>query len=189
MRVIGFGHKARQGKSTAAFAMLEACPLDTEVRMYAFADALRTEVRLACAKLGGQYDLIESFKGAGLMPEWVRFEEGKPRSLLQWWGTEYRRAKDPDYWVTRLEKTLSAHQPDVALITDVRYPNEAEAVKRWGGTLVRVIRDGEPDYAVSAHESESALDGYEWDYTLTAKTKPELVSKARALFAVLELGK
>ena len=88
MILIGFGHRARQGKNTAAQAVMDLQPLDTEVRLYAFGDALKTEVRVACAKFSGQSELIRAWKEAGLMPEWVHFEEPKPRSLLQWWGTD-----------------------------------------------------------------------------------------------------
>jgi hypothetical protein len=44
MLLIGFGYKARQGKNSAAIAVLNASPLDSHARLYAFADALRAEV-------------------------------------------------------------------------------------------------------------------------------------------------
>ena len=83
MILLGFGHRARQGKSTAALAVLDACPLETFAVQYAFGAALRTEVRTACGIMGGQWQLIEQWKAAGLLPDWVHFEEPKPRSLLQ----------------------------------------------------------------------------------------------------------
>lgn len=187
MLVIGFGHRARQGKNTAAMAVLEACPLDCQVRMYAFGDALRREVRKACAAMGGQYQLIKEWKLAGLMPEWVTEEEPKPRSLLQWWGTEYRRAKDPDYWVKRLRETLLDHRPDVVLITDVRFPNEIDAVKKWSGYTVKVTRLGDPDIPVHEHSSESALDAYKgWDYRIAAGTLEDCKAQARDIYAEIE---
>lgn len=183
MLLIGFGHKARQGKNTAALAFLEACPIDSHARLYAFADALRLEVRKACYQMGSQDALIESFKEAGLMPDWVHAEQPKPRTLMQWWGTEYRRKQDPLYWVKRLRKTFDDAGPEIALVTDVRFPDEAAAIKSWGGYLVRVIRTTEPDVIVPKHPSEQALDGYAgWDYELTAASVPELKEKARALY-------
>jgi hypothetical protein len=95
MLLIGFGHRARMGKNTAAQAVLEACPLDTDVHLYAFADALKMEVRSACAKAGGQWALIESWKEGGVLPDWVVYEDPKPRSLLQWWGTTSAGSKTP----------------------------------------------------------------------------------------------
>ena len=183
MLLIGFGHRARQGKNTAAQAVLEACPLETQVHIYAFADALRTEVRRYCASLGGQFNLLEQFKEAGLMPEWVRFEEPKPRSLLQWWGTDYRRAKDPDYWVKKLRKTLEEHKPEVALISDVRFPNEVDFIHSLGGYVVKCVRTGTPDVAVHEHPSEAVLDGYKgWDFTITAGTVEECQRQAVSIY-------
>jgi hypothetical protein len=183
--LIGFGHRARQGKNTAADAILQApsLPLETEVRMYAFADALKREVRVACGQCGGQYNLIEQFKDAGLMPEWVTFEEPKPRSLLQWWGTEYRRAKDPAYWVKRLRKTLEEHNPDIALITDVRFVNEVDFIHELGGYVVKCERLGNPDVNVREHPSEAVLDAYKgWDYHIKAATVAECKRQALDIF-------
>jgi hypothetical protein len=181
--VIGFGHRARQGKNTAALAVLESLPLDCQVRMYAFGDALRWEVRKACIAMGGQWELIKAWKEAGIMPEWVEYEDNKPRSLLQWWGTEYRRSKDPDYWVKRLRKTLDAQRPEVALISDVRFPNEAEVLREWGGYSVKVKRLGVPDVPVHEHASESALDSYtDWDYFISAATVGDCQKQARDVY-------
>ena len=183
MLVIGFGHRARQGKNTAAQAVLGACPLETQVHVYGFADALRSEVRRYCASLGGQFNLIEQFKEAGLMPDWVHFEEPKPRSLLQWWGTDYRRAKDPDYWVKKLRKTLEEHKPEVALISDVRFQNEVDFIHSLGGYVVKCIRKGIPDVAVHEHPSEAELDGYKgWDFTITAGTVEECQRQAVSIY-------
>jgi hypothetical protein len=183
MLLIGFGHRARQGKNTAAQAVLESCPLDTDVRMYAFADALKMEVRSACAKMGSQWALIEAWKEAGLIPDWVHYEDGKPRSLLQWWGTDYKRKKDPLYWVKKLSAKVDTHQPEIALITDVRFLNEIDFIKSRGGFTVECIRTGEPDVQVEEHKSESELDTFKgWDFYITAGTAEECRSKAIDIF-------
>lgn len=186
MLLIGFGHRARQGKNTAALAALNSSPLDMQIRLYAFADALRSEVRTACARMGSQYELIEQWKAAGIVPDWVTCDEPKPRSLLQWWGTEYRRSKDADYWVKRLDKTLTEHKPEVALITDVRFPNEVDYIHSRGGYVVECVRTGDPDFAVHPHWSETALDGYKnWDYCISADTVDACRNQAVVIFAQL----
>lgn len=188
MLLLGFGHRARQGKNTAAQAVLEACPLDCQVHIYAFADALRREVRTACATLGGQFNLIKQFKESGLMPDWVHFEEPKPRSLLQWWGTDYRRAKDPNYWVNRLRRTLDDHNPEVALISDVRFPNEVSAIRSWGGFYVDVVNTNTPDVDVHEHPSEAALDNAKPDFRIVAASAEECKRKAVEIYRRL-IGK
>jgi hypothetical protein len=193
MLVIGFGHRARQGKNTAALAFLNSLAIGCRVRMYAYADALRAEVQRVTREAGGLYELVNRgwFIGDDArllgnckveLPEWVKYETGKPRTLLQWWGTDYRRKQDPDYWVKRLTETLEREQPEVALITDVRFPNEADAIHAMGGKVVKVTRTTKADIVVPAHPSEDMLNDYAgWDYTLTASTVAELRKKSAAL--------
>lgn len=50
------------------------------------------------------------------------------------------------------------------IITDVRFPNEAEAIKARGGIILRVNR---PGYApINAHPSEVGLDAWDFDYRI-----------------------
>ena len=69
-----------------------------------------------------------------------------PRWVLQQWGTEVaRRAFHDDIWIASLEnKLLKAH--DDIVITDVRFPNEIQAVRNAGGIVIRVIRGPEPNW-------------------------------------------
>jgi dephospho-CoA kinase len=72
------------------------------------------------------------------------------------------------------------------IITDCRFPNEAKAIKDRGGILIRVNR---PRYGNSmvalatAHESETALDGYEkWNYIIDNNgTIEELIEKVKQI--------
>lgn len=195
--IVGFGHKARQGKNTAAVGMLSAAPLECHARIYAYADALRAEVKGAI-KGAGSLELLVRRGCVGpyknhvpdacprectpLAP-WVKVENGKPRTLLQWWGTDYRRAQDQDYWVKRLQETLDRDNPEIALVTDVRFPNEADAIKKLGGYLVKVTRTTKPDVTVPAHPSENALDGYKgWDFHIKADTIRDCHLQAAAIY-------
>src|SRR5690606_25312219 len=44
------------------------------------------------------------------------------------------------------------------VVPDVRYPNEVDAIRRAGGTVIQVVRPGRPDDG-DRHASETALDG------------------------------
>jgi len=60
------------------------------------------------------------------------------------------------------------------IITDCRFPNEAEAIKKRGGILVRIQRDGIKP--INPHISETALDGFSFDYVIKNNgTIPELI--------------
>jgi hypothetical protein len=96
---------------------------------------------------------------------WEGLKERSPdiRGLLQRFGTEVGREMfDEDFWVDYALNSI----PDggKAVIADVRYPNEANAIKVLGGKVFRVERDGVGP--ANSHTSESALDGYEFDGTI-----------------------
>lgn len=79
------------------------------------------------------------------------------RHLLQFWGTEYRRQTNPDYWVEALFGQLEDSQ-ELIFIDDVRFPNEADMVKVVGGVMVRIAdRSLDPN---NSHASETSLDNY-----------------------------
>lgn len=166
--IIGFGYRARSGKDTAVKAILEGRN-GLDVRRYGFADALKAEVA------GRELELCQKYG--------IKYEpENKHRTLLQWYGTEYRRAQDPNYWIERMAERIQEEEPDVALISDMRFVDEAEFVKESGGFTVNVIRTGFTDPNTnSAHKSESALDGYPFDFELRAESGDVAGLQAAAL--------
>lgn len=68
------------------------------------------------------------------------------------------------------------------LVTDVRFPNEATAIKERGGMLIRINRGG--DVTHGQHPSETALDDYaEWDVVIDNNgTLEELIEKTREVY-------
>lgn len=92
-----------------------------------------------------------------------------PRSILQWWGTEYRRVAVCDsYWRDQVEAAIRANPDTPWVITDVRFPDEAALVEFLGGLMVRVSLTLKPGLPVAdsgagaQHASERALDAYEF---------------------------
>jgi len=69
-----------------------------------------------------------------------------PRWVLQYWGTEVvRRAFHDDAWIASLENKIRKSKDDI-VISDCRFPNEINAIKRAGGLVIRVIRGPEPKW-------------------------------------------
>lgn len=221
--IIGFGHKARNGKDEAIKAILRDIGGTLDARTYGFSDALKREINEAAEQARNmralfsilrmppgktvslknppESSLPEWLLTSPKLPEWVTFDEnapmddplsplGKQRALLQWWGTEFRRAQDPDYWVKKLMGRIATENPQVALICDLRFPNEFAAIQAANGYTVKVVREGfvsdTPD-----HYSERALDGVrplDWDYIISVPDgqlellKEEAVNAFRFLF-------
>lgn len=66
------------------------------------------------------------------------------------------------------------------IITDCRFPNEAEAVKRHGGQIIRVNRPGIT--AINAHPSETSLDGWKFDVVIENDgTVQDLLAKVKTV--------
>ena len=94
-----------------------------------------------------------------------------PRELLQIIGTEcFRNLVHPDFWVKLGVKEIRAQTflKRNVVVSDCRFPNEIEAVKKLGGSSVRIIREGQS--STDRHPSETALDRYDFDYIITAKS-------------------
>ena len=69
-----------------------------------------------------------------------------PRLMLQLWGTEVcRQGFHDDVWIASLENKLRSAQDDV-VISDCRFPNEIDAIRRQGGIVVRVVRGADPEW-------------------------------------------
>ena len=68
-----------------------------------------------------------------------------PRHIMQLWGTEYRRAHDHGYWtsavVSHIAQQCRSHNHR-HVITDVRFENEAQAVRNMGGVIWQIKRPG-----------------------------------------------
>ena len=86
-----------------------------------------------------------------------------PRLVLQLWGTEVaRRAFHDDTWIASLENKLSKAHNDI-VITDVRFPNEIQAVRNAGGVVIRVVRGPEPAwYDLAVNVNRGHKKNVEW---------------------------
>jgi hypothetical protein len=104
-----------------------------------------------------------------------------PRKAMQLLGTEWGRAISPDIWVNIWEhRTLSMLEDDQPVVADdVRFANEAEAIRRLGGKVVRVSRPGIE--RPNGHASE-ALD-FDFDVELVnGGTESDLTGVVQELF-------
>ena len=77
------------------------------------------------------------------------------RQLLQFIGTNLIRKHNPNWHVNRLRNVITGLDADY-VIDDVRFPNELELIKEFGGDAWFIIRPMVEN--ISNHESETSLD-------------------------------
>lgn len=188
--IIGISGKIGSGKDTAAELLQELYP-EANFEIKKFAGKLK---QVASMLTGIAIEKFEDqeFKKTHLGPEWSSFiyigefkdqlveNRMTVRELLQKLGTEaMREGLHQNVWVNSLfadylAKTIATGtsefdvtEKDVLpnwIITDVRFANEAIAVKKRG-ILIRIERDNLS--FTSNHSSETSLDNYsDFDYVI-----------------------
>jgi hypothetical protein len=87
------------------------------------------------------------------------------REHLQRFGTNMgRRVLGEEIWIDQLFEGQNWSDGDHIVISDVRFDNEAEALKRVGGWIIQVVR---PDLVDDdEHESEDGIDPDNIDYVI-----------------------
>lgn len=94
-------------------------------------------------------------------PEWKKNKHGifldlnkTPRYLMQTLGTEWgRELIHPDIWVKLTLQRIQTASSPLVIISDVRFPNEINALRQEGFSVVYITRPGlEP--LISNHPSE-----------------------------------
>ena len=91
------------------------------------------------------------------------------RLLLQNYGTNVRRKDNENYWVDKWLNSIDIDSNVVA--DDVRFLNEAKAVKDSGGIVIRITRPG--NISNDKHISETEMDKIEPDYEIINSSDKE----------------
>lgn len=154
-RWVGISGKMGAGKDHLFRTLQQYLPVWVMLTRISFADTLRREIE----------ETLGLDPGKGLL--WTKPYPEEVRRLLQWWGTDLRRAADPDYWVKkgRFQALRTAALFRTPVFTDVRFPNEANMIAEHGGVIVRVeasydVRKARLGIDPPDHESETAMDFY-----------------------------
>ena len=159
--IVGLAGYARVGKGAAAKS------LTPRFKTIAFADKLR-EVLLTLNPIVGCTDKGLSIHLLAVINEygWEGYKHtefrNEIRRLIQTLGTDCgRNMLGQNIWIDATFAQMNAPHEQDYVITDVRFPNEAKAIKDRGGHMIRVDRPGVGP--INDHESETALDKYEYD--------------------------
>lgn len=136
-RLIGLIGLKGSGKDTAADA-LETLGFQN----VKFAGALKAMLRTLLSYQGADEVTIGRMIDGDLKEVPTDLLAGKtPRFAMQTLGTEWgRELIGQDFWLdTAMKKAATGD----TVITDVRFPNEVDVVKSNGGTVIRVVAEGD----------------------------------------------
>ena len=138
---LAFGYQSRVGKDTCA---------DYVIDKYG-------GIKLAyAAELYKLCGIIQSFFGAAVV---------KDTWLLQRMGTLGREHYGADVWVDKLLSRVDAAEPmSHIIVSDIRYPNELDALRARGFVAVNITRPGREIDRDQTHSSENSLGRADFDY-------------------------
>jgi hypothetical protein len=177
--IIGLNGYAKSGKDEIAKMIIE---IDPTWQVKKFSNKLK---QVASILTGIHPDKFEDqvFKNTPLCDDWFVWEyktiaggtlteptfnvnpklrSMTARELLQRLGTDaIRDGLHENAWVNAL---MHEYRDDNWIITDCRFHNEAYAVRDRDGIIVRVNRPG--NGPVNNHISETAIDGFDFDYVI-----------------------
>lgn len=166
--IIGITGYKRSGKDTAADVIASMLGMERIQFAQPLKEMLRTLLRIQ----GISEDTIEAcihgdLKEAPAPP----LGRKSPRHAMQTLGTEWGRTfLDPEIWVN-IALDRAAVSAGGAVITDVRFPNEADAVRLAGGTILRVDRpETAPEPGADLHTSERGIDEIVYDHRIENAT-------------------
>lgn len=154
-KVIGIVGFKNSGKDTSAGYMIQ----DFGYTKDSFAAPLKD----ACAAIFGwdrdmlEGETLESREWREIVdPYWshkLGIDDFSPRKALQLVGTEkLREGLHEDIWILSLSRRVVKISDNV-VITDCRFPNEIEAIRKLNGSVIRIKRGPEPYWYKLAEEA------------------------------------
>jgi len=161
-KLIGISGRKRHGKDTLGDYLVQ----NYGYTKIGFADALKN----ACKAIFGfnEEQLYGDLKEVD-----DKFWKTRPRKVLQYVGTDLFRDRisevlpevQQDIWIKVVENQILQNPDKRYVITDVRFDNELEFIKRLNGLSIKVQRttNNKSACAKDEHSSESYIDSLETD--------------------------
>lgn len=188
--IIGLNGRLKSGKDTTCEIIKE---LYAHAERVSFADALKDS---AAAALKLDRDVLEELKNLEEISLRIAFVEDDSinedlfnrvsdwtltfREYLQLYGTEaHREIFGDNFWVDQVLPVDIDHHDRLLVITDVRFPNEAERVKELGGVIWKIERSTQTRHA--EHPSEQNIDSYVDVFVSNNGTKLDLRNNVEKL--------
>ncbi len=189
MKLIAFTGPMGSGKSTAIEILKGFRPVRTGFANVKFAGPLYEMQEMIYRRISSVYTRPTTFV--------------KDRKLLQWLGTEFGRSLSESLWVDlwasevkKIESRWTDNGMDCYVTCDdVRFDNEAEAVRSMGGYVIKLTCDRNKDRITTAngiagHASEAGISDNLIDFTISNNDTEEVFKlKLNKLFEQIAQNK
>lgn len=155
--LIGLAAKAQSGKTTVANMLLERYGYGH----VSFAEPIR---QFISSLTGISREDLEKAEFKEAVVPWIG---RSPRFMMQTLGTEWGRDTIlADFWIKRAMREVNdlSWGRIPAVISDVRFDNEAKVIREAGGYVIHLSR---PDaLVVASHPSEAGVTRHPTDFTI-----------------------
>jgi hypothetical protein len=179
--IIGISARAGGGKDTVA-KMIQSLILGSDFSLeeitfnYRIGLLLEKESEWKIKKFAGKLKEVASimlgvdvgmFESQSFKKEYLKEWGMTVREFFKKLGTDaIRNNLHENAWVKTFWVDYNNDNLDKCLITDVRFPNEADSIKDRNGIVIRLTRNSENE---DVHPSETSLDNYDFDYVIDNK--------------------
>jgi len=157
MQLVGLVGKSGVGKSTIANQLAS----NNDFRIVPFAKPLKRALQVLTGLPYNNFTdpILKEKKIGGL--------NDSPRTLMQKFGTDFvRHQVSTDFWIWRMKRYIADTHDLFMVIDDIRFRNEADMVKEFGGCVIHLKRDFEPLTKCTSHSSEKGVKIFIDEYTV-----------------------
>lgn len=159
MKVIGFGHRRRVGKDTAAKFMINYLKMEYKCNVKKVSLAYKLKM-----------DVYSLYSWAGVKePEYYENPNNSKEEFLPDLGMtvrelwiRYSQNIKEVYKYTWIDFVIKGFNTDIIICPDVRFIEEVERFKQFDCTLIKVTRDSVEQHGDVADSALTEWDG--WDY-------------------------
>ena len=171
MKVVALGHRKRVGKDTVADVLVD----EGWVKL-SFAEPLKHGV---CNLYGFPYEYYNNEMKETILPQWGK----SPRDLLIYMGTEVLRKDNPDHWIKLMEISIEKIKAEGTakgiVVSDLRFPNEFEFMKKINACCIKIVRESVPN---TSDIADNALEGYDFGNLVSNDgSVSDLITKVKSI--------
>ena len=144
-KIVAFAGRKQSGKTTCAEAVRDlynhTAKNENAAKIYSFADPLKKNICMDILGLTHDQCYGSDDNKNELTNNYWNDKQLTAREVMQFVGTDIFRKMQNNIWVDATLKQIDQDQPELAIISDCRFPNEVLALKDIGGLIIKLTRN------------------------------------------------